>query len=236
MALCSIGGSRFKNHNKGLIFIKTVISASLLASDLTKMADEIKRCESAGVDWVHFDVMDGRFVDQITYGAPVLKWVKKTTSLPLDVHLMVEDPTKQIDFFADAGADIITIHTESDCDVPRCLERIHERGLRASLAVKPNTPAERVLDNISLCDMILVMTVEPGYGGQSFISEMMTKVRAIREYADRNGLSELDIQVDGGINSETAPTAKAAGANVLVAGTSLFKAKDMRELTAALKG
>lgn len=236
MALCSIGGSQFKNHNKGLIFIKTVISASLLASDLTKMADEIKRCESAGVDWVHFDVMDGRFVDQITYGAPVLKWVKKTTSLPLDVHLMVEDPTKQIDFFADAGADIITIHTESDCDVPRCLERIHERGLRASLAVKPNTPAERVLDNISLCDMILVMTVEPGYGGQSFISEMMTKVRAIREYADRNGLSELDIQVDGGINSETAPIAKEAGANVLVAGTSLFKAKDMRELTAALKG
>ena len=200
------------------------------------MADEIKRCENAGVDWIHFDVMDGRFVDQITYGAPVLKWVKKTTGLPLDVHLMVEDPTKQIDFFADAGADIITIHEESKCDIPRCLERIHERGMKASLAVKPNTPAKRALDHISMCDMILVMTVEPGYGGQSFIPDMMSKVETVREYADKNGFSELDIQVDGGINTETAPTAKEAGANVLVAGTGLFKAKDMRALNDALKG
>lgn len=200
------------------------------------MAEEIKRCENAGVDWVHFDVMDGRFVDQITYGAPVLKWVRKLTEMPLDVHLMVEDPTKQIEFFADAGADSITIHTESLCDVPRCLERIHERGVKAALAIKPNTPAERALDCISLCDMILVMTVEPGYGGQSFISEMMTKVKEIREYAEKNGFPSLDIQVDGGINAETAPIAKAAGANVLVAGTSLFKAKDMRALNDALKG
>ena len=200
------------------------------------MADEIKRCENAGVDWVHFDVMDGRFVDQITYGAPVLKWVRRLTEMPLDVHLMVEDPTKQIDFFADAGADIITIHVESGCDVPRCLEHIHERGAKASLAVKPGTAADRALDFVEMCDMILVMTVEPGYGGQSFISEMMSKVEAIRTYADKNGFSELDIQVDGGINAETARTARAAGANVLVAGTSLFKAKDMRELNSALKG
>ena len=200
------------------------------------MAEEIKRCENAGVDWVHFDVMDGRFVDQITYGAPVLKWVRKLTEMPLDVHLMVEDPTKQIEFFADAGADSITIHVESECDIPRCLERIHERGVKSALAIKPNTPAKRALDFITLCDMILVMTVEPGYGGQSFIAEMMSKVKEIRGYADKNGLPSLDIQVDGGINAETAPTAKAAGANVLVAGTSLFKAKDMRELNAALKG
>lgn len=200
------------------------------------MADEIKRCEDAGVDWVHFDVMDGRFVDQITYGAPVMKWVRKVTEMPLDVHLMVEDPAKQIDFFAEAGADIITIHAESGCDIPRCLERIHERGAKASLAIKPKTPPERALDHISLCDMILVMTVEPGYGGQSFIPPMMSKVKAIREYADKNGFASLDIQVDGGVNAETAPLAKAAGANVLVAGTSLFKAKDMRGLNAALKG
>ena len=200
------------------------------------MAEEIKRCENAGVDWVHFDVMDGRFVDQITYGAPVLKWVRKLTEMPLDVHLMVEDPTKQIEFFADAGADSITIHVESECDIPRCLERIHERGVKAALAIKPNTPAKRALDFITLCDMILVMTVEPGYGGQSFIAEMMSKVKEIREYAHQNGFPSLDIQVDGGINAETAPTAKAAGANVLVAGTSLFKAKDMRALNDALKG
>lgn len=200
------------------------------------MADEIKRCESAGVDWIHFDVMDGRFVDQITYGAPVLKWVRKLTGMPLDVHLMVEDPTKQIEFFADAGADIITIHAESNCDIPRCLERIHERGVKAALAIKPLTSAERALDHIALCDMILVMTVEPGYGGQSFMGGMMSKVEEIRGYADKNGFPSLDIQVDGGINAETAPTAKAAGANVLVAGTSLFKATDMRELNFALKG
>ena len=223
-------------EQKGLITIKIITSASLLASDLTKMADEIKRCERAGVDWIHFDVMDGRFVEQITYGAPVLKWVRKITSLTLDVHLMVQDPTKQIDFFADAGANSITIHAESECDVPRCLEHIHERGLKAALAVKPNTSVERALDHIALCDMILVMTVEPGYGGQSFLPEMMSKAEAIREYAAKNGFPSPDIQVDGGINAETATIAKSAGVNVLVAGTSLFKAKDMRELNAALKG
>lgn len=221
---------------KGLIIIKTVISASLLASDLTKMADEIKRCENAGVDWVHFDVMDGRFVDQITYGAPVLKWVKKATKMPLDVHLMVDDPARQVDFFADAGADIITVHAESNCDIPLCLEHIHERGVRAAVAIKPNTPAEIALDFIDQCDMILVMTVEPGYGGQSFMSDMMPKVEKIRRYARENGFDEFDIQVDGGINPETAAIARASGANVLVAGTSLFKAEDMRALSDAMKG
>lgn len=180
--------------------------------------------------------MDGRFVEQITYGSPVLKLIRKITRLPLDVHLMVEDPTKQIELFADAGADIITVHAESGCDVPRCLERIHERGVKAALAIKPKTFPEVALDHISLCDMILVMTVEPGYGGQSFIPTMMSKVKMIREYADKNGYTSLDIQVDGGINTETAPIARAAGANILVAGTGLFKSKDMRAVAAALKG
>ncbi|MCI5578684.1 MAG: ribulose-phosphate 3-epimerase [Oscillospiraceae bacterium] len=215
---------------------KIITSASLLSSDLTDIANEVRRCENAGVDLIHFDVMDGRFVDQITYGAPVLKWVRKATTMPLDVHLMVQDPTKQIDYFAQAGADIITIHAESDCDIPRCLDNIRELGVKASLSLKPNTPAKAALDYIDKCDMILVMTVEPGYGGQSFMEDMMPKVTEIRRYADENGFPELDIQVDGGINPETAAKAIAAGANVLVAGTSLFKAKDMRELNNALKG
>ena len=220
-----------------MITTKEIItSASLLSSDLSNIANEIHRCETAGVDLIHFDVMDGRFVDQITYGAPVLKWVRKATTLPLDVHLMVQDPTKQIDYFAEACADIITIHAESDCDIPRCLDHIRELGIKASLSVKPNTPAKAAMDYIDKCDMILVMTVEPGYGGQSFMEDMMPKVAEIRRYADENGFPELDIQVDGGINPETAAKARAAGANVLVAGTSLFKAKDMRELNNALKG
>lgn len=213
-----------------------LVSASLLAADLANLGKEVSRCAAAGVDWIHYDVMDGRFVEQITYGAPVLKWIRKTCGLPLDVHLMVEDPTKQIEFFAEAGADIIDIHIESSCDIAACLKRIRELGKKSALAVKPGTPVESAYEYLPLCDMALVMTVEPGYGGQGFISEMMPKVRALREYADSHGFSALDIQVDGGINEKTAEDAKAAGANILVAGTGLFKSNDMKAVNAALKG
>lgn len=212
----------------------TIISASLLAADLSDIKNELRRCEEAGVDMIHYDVMDGVFVEQITYGAPVLKWIRKATRLPLDVHLMVDDPTRQIDFFADAGADSVTIHVESSCDIPKCLERIHERGMKAAVAIKPGTPARRALDFISQCDMILVMTVEPGYGGQSFMADMMPKAEEIRRFADENGFSSLDIQVDGGIGADTADIAKKSGANVLVAGTSLFRSEDMRGLCGSL--
>lgn len=215
---------------------KITISASLLASDLSDIKSAALRCEQAGVDMIHYDVMDGVFVEQITFGASVLKGLKRSTHLPVDVHLMVDNPTKQIEFFAEAGADSITLHAESSCDIPKCLERIHELGMKAAVAIKPATPASAALDFIPQCDMILVMTVEPGYGGQSFMADMMPKVTEIRKYADENGFPELDIQVDGGIGADTADIAKAAGANVLVAGTSLFRAEDMRGLCSLLKG
>lgn len=200
------------------------------------MAGEIRRCEDAGVDWIHYDVMDGHFVEQISYGTPILKSVKKCTDRPLDVHLMVEHPDQQAEYFAEAGADIIDIHIESPCDIGACLKRIRGLGKSPALAVKPNTPIEEAFPYLPLCDMVLVMTVEPGYGGQGFIAEMMTKVKALREYADNNGFPSLNIQVDGGINENTGADAKKAGANVLVAGTGLFKANDMKAVNAALKG
>ena len=213
-----------------------ITSASLLAADLSIIGNEVVRCAAAKVDWIHFDVMDGRFVEQITYGAPVMKWLMKHCTLPMDVHLMVEDPTRQIELFAAEGADIIDIHIESSCDISACLKRIRELGKKSALAVKPGTPVEEAYKYLPLCDMVLVMTVEPGYGGQGFIREMMPKVRALREYADKNGFPALDIQVDGGINAETAKEAKLAGANVLVCGTGLFRSDDMSAVNAALKG
>ena len=213
--------------------IKT--SASLLACDLADISGEISRCKAAKVDWIHFDVMDGRFVEQITYGSPVLKSVRAATDMFLDAHLMVEDPASQIKFFAQAGADLIDFHIESRCEPAELLKEIRSLGIKSALAVKPATPIEEVYPYLELCDMVLVMTVEPGYGGQAFIPETLDKIRALRNTADSRGLKNLDLEVDGGINDKTAPLAKAAGANVLVAGTGLFKAADMALANTLLK-
>lgn len=213
--------------------IKT--SASLLACDLANISGELSRCKAANVDWIHFDVMDGAFVEQITYGSPVLKSVRAATDMFLDVHLMVENPAQQVKFFAEAGADLISFHIESLSDAAETLKAIRALGVKSALAVKPKTPIESVYPYLALCDMVLVMTVEPGYGGQAFMPETLGKIRALREKADGMGLSGLSIEVDGGINAKTAPLVKEAGADVLVAGTGLFKAADMAEANLLLK-
>lgn len=203
------------------------ISASILNSDLSCLAGEVKKISDNGIEYVHVDVMDGEFVDNITYGSAVQKSFAPHTSAKLDTHLMVMHPQKQVKLFAEAGSDIITFHIESDCDADALIDEIHSLGVKAGVAVKPNTPVETVLPFIEKADMILVMTVEPGYGGQGFIPETLEKIRAVREAAEKQG-RDIDIQVDGGINTETAKLVKEAGANVLVAGTFLFRAENMK--------
>lgn len=209
------------------------VSASILSADLLNLESEIKRLEESGVDMLHFDVMDGVFVNNITYGIPVLAQVRKATDMILDVHLMITDPFKYIGEFSKAGADIITFHVESASDTMETIRAIQQTSSKVAVAVKPNTPAEDVFPYIEYADMILVMTVEPGFGGQAFM-DMSDKICKIREYANKNGF-DIDIQVDGGIDDKTAPIVKKAGANVLVSGSYLFKTENMADAVRKLK-
>lgn len=202
------------------------ISASILNSNLSALGNEVKRISENGIEYVHYDVMDGEFVENITYGSAVQKSLLPHTSAKMDTHLMVRNPMRQVKLFADAGSDIITFHVESECDPEAVIDEIHSYGIKAGIALKPNTPASEIFPYLEKADMVLVMTVEPGYGGQGFISAMTDKIREVRERACQIG-KDIDIQVDGGINAETAVLVKNAGANVLVAGTFLFKAEDM---------
>lgn len=204
------------------------ISPSMLASDYANLEAELKKCESA--ELIHLDVMDGHFVPNISIGAPVIKAMKRVCSVPFDVHLMISDPLKYIEDFADAGADIITFHTECESDINETINKILDSGCKAALAVKPATPVEAVYPYIDKLSMVLVMTVEPGFGGQSFMENMMPKIERLR--AD---FPDIDIQVDGGVNAETIKACARAGANVFVAGSAVFKSENPQETIALLK-
>ena len=203
------------------------LSPSILAADFVNLERDIRALKTAGADYVHVDVMDGLFVPNISIGIPVVAAIRGITDLPLDVHLMIDRPIRYVERFCKAGADILTVHVEADTEENTChaLEIIRDLGVRPAICVKPKTPAEAVLPFIDLCSLILVMTVEPGFGGQSFMADMMPKVEKIRAYInEKNPTCELE--VDGGVNEQTAEVCKAAGANVLVAGSAYFKAAD----------
>ena len=203
------------------------LSPSILAADFVNLERDIRALKTAGADYVHVDVMDGLFVPNISIGIPVVAAIRGITDLPLDVHLMIDRPIRYVERFCKAGADILTVHVEADTEenTRHALEIIRDLGVRPAICVKPKTPAEAVLPFIDLCSLILVMTVEPGFGGQSFMADMMPKVEKIRAYiGEKNPACELE--VDGGVNEQTAEVCKAAGANVLVAGSAYFKAAD----------
>ncbi len=210
------------------------ISPSVLACDLSRLADEVAVIETAGAEMAHLDVMDGVFVPNMSFGMPVIEALKKHSKIIFDVHLMIVNPEKYAERFIDAGADIVTFHYEATDDPAALLDLIRSRGVKAAISVKPATPAEAVFPLLDKCDMVLVMTVEPGYGGQSFMPDMLPKIKAIREEIERRGL-DVDIEVDGGINAKTAELVKAAGANVLVAGSSVFCASDRAAAIDALR-
>jgi len=197
------------------------ISPSILSADFSILGDEIKSLEQAGADLIHIDVMDGHFVPNITMGSPIIKMVRKCTKLPFDVHLMISPVEKYIKAFADAGSDIITIHPEATDNLKRAVGTIKSLGKKAGVSLNPKTPISALMDVINDIDLILIMSVNPGFAGQSFMGEVLPKVTELRKMINEKKL-KIDIEIDGGINFETAPLAVKAGANILVSGTTIF--------------
>ena len=210
------------------------IAPSILSADFGRLAEEVRAVEAAGADVIHVDVMDGRFVPNITIGPLVVSAVRKVTKLPVDAHLMIVEPERYVEAFAKAGADLISVHAEVSPHLHRTLQAIRAAGARPAVALNPSTPLSAVEWVIADCEMVLVMTVNPGFGGQQYIEACTEKIRALRALADARNPA-LEIEVDGGVKPDTAATVAAAGANVLVAGTAVFGAKDYREAVAALR-
>ena len=210
------------------------IAPSILSADLTRLADELEDVANAGADWIHVDVMDGRFVPNITLGPLVVAAARRVTPLPLDVHLMISEPERYLSAFADAGADIISVHVEASPHLKRTLGEIRRFGKRAGVVLNPHTPEESLRYVLEDIDLILVASVNPGFGGQDFLPSVLPKIEAIRLMVDRAGL-EVDVEVDGGIGPDTAARVVQAGANVLVAGEAVFGSADRKDAVKALR-
>ena len=210
---------------------KIIISPSILSADFANLERDIKLVESAGADWIHVDVMDGHFVPNITIGVPVVKSLRKITNLPLDVHLMIENPQDYIEPFAKSGADILTFHYEAAGDVNEVISLIKSHNLKAGISIKPKTAPEVLVPYLDSVDMVLVMTVEPGFGGQKFMPECAEKIKFIRQNSPEN----LIIQVDGGINAQTAKICTDYGADSLVAGSYIYKSENIEQAVSSLK-
>jgi ribulose-phosphate 3-epimerase len=211
----------------------TEVSTSILGADFTNIEKLSESIKSSGADMIHFDVMDGNFVPNISFGAPILKALDKCSDMFMDVHLMIEDPLKYSPDFVKAGADLITFHYESKSDTAKTIEKIKSLGVMVGISVKPSTDVKEILKYASMVDLILVMTVEPGFGGQSFMEDMMEKVKILKEYKEENNLS-YKIQVDGGINDKTGRISVDAGVDVLVAGSYILNADDMKKAVDSL--